>query len=1033
MNFMNNVKMKPKLIAAFLVTALLPLLLVAYLSYNRMDDALITDAFKQLQTAQQQKALQLHALFNKVKSDAVVVSRLPFMGQVIKDLDRICEDAVSEGYSGTRFLLHEPYQHKHDEYVNFFADFVETRDYYDVYLIAPNTGRVLFSVSQEDDFGIDLNEEDHVLARTWKKMEANQEVAISDMQLYEPSADMPAMFIVAPVFIEGQYVGGIGLQISNSDINLIMQERSGMGQTGEVYLVGQDNRMRSDSYLNPADYAVEASFQGTVEENGVDTEATQTAFAGESGDRITKNFSGKTVLSVFSPFDLTDDVRWANIAEITLEEVEIPIKAMRDSALVIVGAIVSLIAIAAFFISQMIAGPIQRITEVAEGIAKGDLEHEIKINRKDEIGLLASAFRSTIASLSDKAEVANQIAAGNLDIQVHAASDKDKLGKAMVRMKTSIQNMAGDVDELTTAAMNGELSIRADASKHSGDYASIVNGINNTIDAIVQPLNHAASYIDKIARGEIPEPITKEFAGEFNVLKSNLNESIRTIRYLMKEITDLIDAAMCGRLEARANCGELRGAWSDLLCGINALATSLSGHIDRMPNPIITINKNYEIQFANQAAIALMGEPLVKAEGKKCFNYFKTSDCNTERCASGCSMRSGKHEKSSTDAHPRNLDMYIDYHAVPLKDLNEKVVGAFEIITDRTASTKASQIAQKQARYNELEVEKLVRNLEMFSLGDLNIDTTISETDNDTATLGANYKKINSALEKTVAAMNIVVDIANKIANGDLTAKVSKRSNADSLMIALATMSDKLRVAIGNIRNVATSVASGSTELSASSAELSHGASEQATSTANVSMSIEEIRKVIQANSDNARETETISLKVVDDAQMSNAASHAVGEAMQNIVRRVTVLENIAKQTNLLALNATVEASRAGESGKGFAVVASEVKNLAATSQSAAQEIISLAKETSTSSENAGKLMETLVPNIEKTAHLVQEISNASVQQRDDAQQIKDIIHQLDLITQQNSAAAEEMALTARELSQQAETLSDVVGQFMID
>ncbi|KAA3654134.1 MAG: HAMP domain-containing protein, partial [Calditrichaeota bacterium] len=694
---MNFFKIKPKLITSFLGTALVPLFFVAYLSYDRIDHALKTDAFKQLETAQQQKVVQLHALFEKVKSDAVVFSRLPFIADLIREFDNVCENATEQGLSGTRFFQDAAYTKLHDNWVNFFSDFISTRDYYDVYLFAPNTGRVLFSISQEDDFGSDLQDENHILATTWQKMQERRELVISDLQPYAPSADMPAMFIVAPVFDQGHFVGSIGLQILNSDINLIMQERSGMGTTGEVYLVGQDNLMRSDSYLNPADYAVEASFQGTVEENGVDTKATQAALVGESRSEIITDYKGQAVLSVYSPFNLNSDVVWAVIGEISLAEVNIPILEMRQMAVLVVGVFVILIAIAAFFVSQKIAHPIQRITEVAQGIAKGDLEHEIKIRRKDEIGALADAFRFTIKTLSDKADVANQIALGNLDMQVEAASEKDKLGKAMVKMKSSIQSMAADVDKLTTAAAHGELGIRADETAHSGDFAAIVKGMNSTIDAIVQPLNYAASYVEKIARGDIPEPITKNFAGEFNVLKANLNESIATINYLMENVKNLVDDSMHGRLNAQADCGTLHGAWFDLIGGINALATSFREYINRMPNPIFTIDKDRKIQFANEAARSLLDKTNNEITGQHCFDHFKTSDCNTERCASVCAMKSGELEKGNTDAHPNGLDMFIDYHAVPLKDLDGEVVGVFEVITDRTAITLASRIAEKQA------------------------------------------------------------------------------------------------------------------------------------------------------------------------------------------------------------------------------------------------------------------------------------------------------------------------------------------------
>ncbi len=278
------------------------------------------------------------------------------------------------------------------------------------------------------------------------------------------------------------------------------------------------------------------------------------------------------------------------------------------------------------------------------------------------------------------------------------------------------------------------------------------------------------------------------------------------------------------------------------------------------------------------------------------------------------------------------------------------------------------------------------------------------------------------------------VAVSNKIAAGHLNVdiEVKNQDETGQLLTAMRNMVERLKQVVSDVKNASDNVASGSQQLSSGAEQMSQGTTEQAASAEEASSSVEEMNATIRQNADNASQTEKIALKSSSDAQESGkAVSETVG-AMKEIAAKISIIEEIARQTNLLALNAAIEAARAGEHGKGFAVVASEVRKLAERSQTAAGEISHLSASSVEVAEKAGQMLAKLVPDIQKTAELVQEISAASKEQTSGADQINSAIQQLNQVIQQNAGAAEEMSSTAEELSSQAEQLQGTISFFKV-
>ncbi|MFN3780258.1 MAG: methyl-accepting chemotaxis protein [Brevundimonas aurantiaca] len=391
--------------------------------------------------------------------------------------------------------------------------------------------------------------------------------------------------------------------------------------------------------------------------------------------------------------------------------------------------------------------------------------------------------------------------------------------------------------------------------------------------------------------------------------------------------------------------------------------------------------------------------------------------------------------------------------AVAIGDLDQRVeiksndeikdlVGVFNTMTDNLKATAAmaDQIAMGDLSVEPkplsdkdtlgLSLQGMTRNLrataamaDQIAVGDLSVEPKpLSDKD-----------ILGQALQRMTLNLRTTAAIADEIAQGDLTVQPKPLSDKDTLGLSLQSMVERLRGVVADALSAADNVSSGSQELSATSEQMSQGATEQAAAAEQASASMEEMAANIKQNADNAAQTEKISRQSSRDAEASGEAVNRAVDAMRTIADKIGIVQEIARQTDLLALNAAVEAARAGEHGKGFAVVASEVRKLAERSQTAAAEISAVSGDTVKAAQEAGEMLQRLVPDIRKTAELVSEISAACREQDVGASQINEAIQQLDKVTQQNAGASEEMSATSEELAAQAEELQTSIAFFRTD
>jgi methyl-accepting chemotaxis protein len=555
----------------------------------------------------------------------------------------------------------------------------------------------------------------------------------------------------------------------------------------------------------------------------------------------------------------------------------------------------------------------------------------------------------------------------------------------------AVNAMVTDAKLLAKAAVEGKLATRADATKHQGEFRNIVQGVNDCLDSVIGPLNVAAEYVDRISKGDIPPMITDKYNGDFNEIKNNLNAVVKMMNELLAETDKIIKAAADGQLDQRANAALFVGGWNKLVSGVNDTITNIV-------NPLMVT-----ADYVDKVAKGVI-PPTITQEYKGQYNIIKNNLNAVVKMMNELLSETDKIIKGAADGQ---LDQRANA-ALFLGGWNKLVAGVNDTITNIVNPLMVT------ADY----VDKVSKGMSPPII---------------TQEYKGQYNLIKGNLNMLIEAMNNITQTAEEIASGNLMVKVKERSPEDKLMQTLAIMVKKLTEVASSVQEAAAQVAGGSEQLSAGAQQMSQGTTEQAASAEEASSSVEEMSATIKQNADNAQQTEKIASKSSTDASESGKAVSEAVAAMKEIASKISIIEEIARQTNLLALNAAIEAARAGEHGKGFAVVAAEVRKLAERSQAAAGEIGHLSGTSMQVAEKAGDMLSKLVPDIQKTADLVQEISAASKEQTTGADQINSAIQQLNQVIQQNAGAVEEMSSTAEELSSQAEMLQETISFFKVD
>lgn len=641
--------------------------------------------------------------------------------------------------------------------------------------------------------------------------------------------------------------------------------------------------------------------------------------------------------------------------------------------------------------------PIGEGNRVLRLIRGGDLREKVEIDCKGDHKAMKEAVNGVHTWLTDLIAYITRIANGDMTATMDKASADDQIHAWLVLLKNNINALVADANLLSKAAVEGKLATRADATRHQGDFRKIVQGVDDTLDAVIGPLNVAAEYVDRIAKGDIPAKITDSYNGDFNEIKNNLNQAIDAVNALVADANLLSKAAVEGKLATRADAGKHNGDFRKIVQGVNDTLDAVIGPLNVAARYVDDISKG---NIPPHITDSYNGD----------FNTIKN-----------------------------NLNQLID-------SLNE-ITG----VTVRIATGDLKVAVKPRSAQDELMkslgsmltyLQEMATAADQLAAGNLDISVTPKSKDD---MLGNAFAKMIANLQQVIGD---IVQVSQMLAEGDLRVQPEGQYLGDFVQIktGLETALAGLNQTMQQTSLVVEQVNSSVEQVRTIGQDMASNSEEQSSAAEEVASSLQESDSQVKANAENAN----IANQLVNGAalaadsgqkkmQLMTEAMGAIAQSSRMIGNIIKVIDEIAFQTNLLALNAAVEAARAGQHGRGFAVVAQEVRNLAGRSAKAAKETAELIEDSTRrvkegvkiTGETATSLGE-IVQNVVKVKDLVAEIAAASEEQSKGIAQIGSAMTQVSQGAQSSSRQGEELAGAADELAGLAEKLSEEISRFKL-
>ncbi len=440
-----------------------------------------------------------------------------------------------------------------------------------------------------------------------------------------------------------------------------------------------------------------------------------------------------------------------------------------------------------FYLTQLIAKPAVAMAEVAKKLSLGDTDVHLDYESKDEIGDLSRGFGEIIENNRKRVEAANAIARGDLSIEVPVRSEKDIMGISLRKVVDALRSMVDETNMLIQASIAGKLNTRGDARKFEGAYAEIVQGVNNTLDAVIGPMNVAAEYIDRISKGDIPPIITEQYHGDFNEIKNNLNNTVKMMNDLLWETDIIIKAAADGKLDTRADASKFEGGWNRLVSGVNETITNIV-------NPL-----NVTAEYVEKVSKGVI-PPTITTEYKGQYNQIKNNLNNMVEMMNNLLEETDKISNAALKgelATRANASLFKGGWNKLVTGVNgtlDAVIGPMNVAAeyiDRISKGDIPPIITEQ--YNG-DFNEIKNNLNMCinALNEMIREANTLEkaategrlnTRADASKYQGDYRKIiqgiNNTLDAVIGPLNVTAEYVDRISKGDIPPIITEQYNGD--------------------------------------------------------------------------------------------------------------------------------------------------------------------------------------------------------------------------------------------------------------